>query len=122
MRPVLDAVRLQLFFLARGAHEASEIAARMKALPAPVRRRQEGDLDLLPDGRARLVLFVVERVREDLVAEIAAVLLQLAVRKRLLAADELAGGAAARAALAEPVLHRLHLHVIPVRPEAAQDA
>jgi hypothetical protein len=68
------------------------------------------------------VVIVVERMREDLVAEVTAVPLELAVGQRLVAAHELAGCAAARPALAQAVLHRLHLHVVPVRPEGAEDA
>src|SRR4029077_13723485 len=34
----------------------------------------------------------------------------------------LAGNAAAWAALAEPMLHGLHLHVVPVRPKGAENA
>ena len=90
--------------------------------PPQLRGGQERHGDLLPDGRARPVVLVVQRVREDLVAEVAAVLLQLAVGERLVAADQLAGDAAPRAALAEAVLHRLHLHVVPVRPEGGEDA
>ena len=47
---------------------------------------------------------------EDVVAEIAAVLRELLVGERLVAAHELAGHARARAALAQTVLHRLYLH------------
>ena len=67
------------------------------------------------------MVLVVERVGEDVVAEIAAVLRELLVGERLVAADELAGDARARAALAEPVLDRLHLHVVPVGEEGGED-
>src|SRR5258706_13921419 len=122
MRPVLDAVRLQPFVLRRGAHESFEGCRADAALPAPVRGREERHGHLLPGRRARLVIGVVQRVREDLVAEIAAALLQLAVRKGRVAAHQLARDAAARAALAEAVLHGPHLHAVPVRPEGAEDA
>src|SRR5437773_12419178 len=58
----------------------------------------------------------------DLVAEITAIFAQLFFGKRLRSTDKLAGNAAARAALAEAVLHGLHLHVVPVRPEGAENA
>src|SRR6184192_3337748 len=57
----------------------------------------------------------------DLVAEITAIFAQLFFGKRLRSTDKLAGNAAARAALAEAVLHGLHLHVVPVSPEAAEN-
>src|SRR5258708_36457175 len=110
VRPVLDAVRLEPLLLGRRAHEAFEVAARMQALPAPVRRREEWNRYAVPSGGASPVILIIERVRKDLVAELAAVFLQLAVRQRLVAAHQGAGDAAARSARAEAVLHRLHLH------------
>ena len=110
------------FIFRGGAQEAFEIAARMQPLPAPVGGRQERHLDPVPHRRARLVVGVIERMRQDLVAEFGAVLVELLVRKRVVAAHRLVGEAAARAALAEAVLDRLHLHVVPVRPERAEDA
>src|SRR5258706_13668013 len=103
VRPVLDAMRLEPFVFRRGADEAFEVAARVQPLPAPVGGGEEWHGDLVPLGRARLVVIVIQWVREDLVAEVAAVLLQLAVGERFVAADQLAGGAAARAALAQAV-------------------
>ena len=38
MRPVLDAVGLQSFLFGLGAHKPLEIAARVQALAAPIRR------------------------------------------------------------------------------------
>src|SRR5258706_8292979 len=73
-RPVLDAVRLEPLVRRRGPHEPFEIAARMQSLPAPVRRREERHGHLVPRRRACLVIIVVERMREDLVAQIAAIL------------------------------------------------
>ncbi len=55
-------------------------------------------------------------------AEIAAVGGQFGVAQRFRPADEIAGRAAARPARSEPVLHRFHLHVIPIRPERAVNA
>ena len=77
MRPVLDAVRLEPFVLRGGARKALEIAARVQALSAPVRRREQRRGDLVPLGRARLVIVVVERMRADFRAEVAAVLREL---------------------------------------------
>src|ERR1700694_2764791 len=104
MRPVFDAVRLQPLVFRRGAHEAFDIAARMEPLPAPVGGREKRYLDPVPHRRARLVIGVVERMRQDLVAEIGAVLVKLLVGKRVVAAHQLAGDAAAGAALADAVL------------------
>src|SRR5690606_27012450 len=70
MRPMLDAMYFEPFVLRSGAHEGFEIAARVQPLPAPVCRREERHLDLRPDRRACLVIAVVERVVEDLAAEI----------------------------------------------------
>src|ERR1700693_1373183 len=83
MRPMLDAVRLQPFVFGGGAHEALEIAARVQTLAAPIGGREQRDGDVLPHRRARLVIFVIERMRADLVAEIAAVPGELVVRQRL---------------------------------------
>src|SRR5882724_13652436 len=88
VRPVLDAVRLEPFLLRGGADEAFEVAARMQALSAPIGGGEERHGDLVPFRRARLVVVVTERVREDVVAEVAAVLLQLAVGDRLIPADQ----------------------------------
>ena len=96
VRPVLDSVRLEPLLLRRGAGEALEVAARMQALAAPVGGGEERDDDLVPVRRAVAVVLVVERVREDLVAEVAAVGGELLVGERLVAADELPGVAALR--------------------------
>src|SRR5213078_1084530 len=71
---------------------------------------------------ALAVVGTVEGAREQLLPHVFAVLLELLGRKRLGAANGIAGDAAPRAALALPVLHRLHLHVLPVLAEAADDA
>src|SRR5258708_27015057 len=114
MGPMLEAVRFQPLVLRSRTHEALEIAARVQTLPAPVRRRQKRHADLVPDRRARLVIVVVERMRADLVAKIAAIGVELAVRKRFVAAHGLARDAALRTARAEAVLNGLNLHVVPV--------
>src|SRR6266436_3838417 len=100
MRPMLDTVGFEPFFLRSGAHESLEVAARMKALPAPIGGGEQGHGDFFPDRRAALVIAVVERMREDVVAEIAAVFLQLPIGQGLVAAHPRAGDAAPRAALA----------------------
>src|SRR2546425_2226418 len=115
--PVLDAVRFEPLVLRSGSDEAFEVAARVKALPSPVGGGEQGYGDFFPDRRATSVVIVVERMREDVAAEVAAVFLQLPIGQRLVAAYRLSGDPAARAALAQAVLHRLHLHVVPVGPE-----
>src|SRR5450759_763225 len=77
MGPVLDPVRLEPFVLRRRAHEALEVAARVQSLAAPVRGGQKGNSDLLPDRGARLVIRIIQRVRADVVAEIAAIAVEL---------------------------------------------
>ena len=79
MRPVLDAVHLEPFALRGCAHEAFEIAARMQRLAAPIRRREKRHLDLRPHRRACAVIGVVERMSDDVAAEIAAVFCELVV-------------------------------------------
>ncbi len=122
MRPVLDAVRLQPFLLGGRAHEALEIAARMQRLAAPVGGREHGRRHLVPDRRARPMIVVVERMLANVAAEVAAVLGELSLAQCLRPADELAVHAAPAAALARAVLHGLHLHVVPVFPERAENA
>ena len=65
---------------------------------------------------------VIERMCKNLAAEIAAVLGELGLGKDFRPADQLAVHAASLAALASAVLHGLHLHVVPVFPERAEDA
>src|SRR5712671_2871228 len=105
MRPMLDAVGFEPLVLRGGAHESLEVAAWMKALSAPVGGGEQRHGDFFPDRRAALVIGVVERVREDVIAEVAAVALQLLVGQRFVPAYPLAGDAAARTALAQAVLH-----------------
>ncbi len=68
------------------------------------------------------MVVVVQRVGEDVPAEIAPVRRQRRLVERIRAADQLTRHHAARSALAKPVLHRLDLHVVPVGPERADDA
>ena len=119
--PVLDAVRFEPLVLRSGSDEAFEVAARVKALPSPVGGGEQGHGDFFPDRRATPVVVVVERMREDVVAEAAAVFLQLPIGQRLVAAYRLSSDPAARSALAQAVLHRLHLHVVPVGPERGEN-
>ena len=99
-----------------------EIAARMQRLAAPIRRRQKRHLDLRPHRRARAVIGVVERMGDDVAAEVAAVFCQLRLRQRVRPAHQFAVHAAPLAAFAGAVLHGLDLHVVPVLPERAENA
>src|SRR2546425_12029240 len=87
-----------------------------RSLPAPVGGRQERHLDPVPHRRARLVIGVVERVRQDLVAELGAALVELPVRERVAAAYPEVVEAASRAPRPGSGLDRLHLHVGPAHP------
>src|SRR5262249_19720190 len=58
----------------------------------------------------------------DILAEVAAVLGELLLAQRFRSAHELAVHPAALAALARAILHGLHLHVVPVLPERAENA
>ena len=102
MRPVLDAVRLQPLLGRGSAHEAFEVAARVQTLAAPVGGGQERHGNARPVGRAGAVILVVQRMGEDVVAEIAAVGIERRVVQRVGTADQFAGHRAARAALPRP--------------------
>src|SRR6266571_3051611 len=121
-RPVRAAVDFEPFLSGSRAHEAFEVAARMQSLPAPVRRREQRHLDLRKIGGALPVIRPVERARENLRPHVLPIFRELLRGQRFRTADELAGDAALRAALALAVLHRLHLHLLPVLAEAADDA
>src|SRR5205814_486241 len=73
-------------------------------------------------GAALGIVPTPELARKERLPHVLAVLLQVFRRQRLGTANELARDAALRAALAHAVLHRLHLHVLPVLAEAADDA
>src|SRR5262245_61410058 len=122
VRPVLDAVNLEPFFLCRGADETLQVAARVQTLSAPVGRRKKRGSDLLPDGGAVAMILIVERMGVNIVTEVAAILRERGVRKRFIAADRLPRCARARATLAQPLLHGLYLHVVPVGEESAEYA
>ena len=68
------------------------------------------------------MIIIVQRMRQHLITEFTALRLQRFVGERLVAAHQRAVGAAAWSALAQTVLHRLHLHVVPVTPERREDA
>ena len=122
VRPVRIAVHLEPLLLARGVEVALDVAARMQALAAPVAIREERHLDFGIVGRARAPELVVELVLEREAAEIEAVGMQHLVGRRFRTADPVAGHRASEAARTEAVLHALHLHVVPIGEEGAEDA
>src|SRR5215510_905665 len=122
MGPVLDAMRFQPPLLGRGPHKPLEIAAWMQSLAAPVGGREQRRDDLVPLGRARLVVLVIEGMGYDFGAKVRAVFGEFSVWQRLGSAYQLAVNAAALAPLAGPVLHGLDLHVIPVLPKRRENA
>ena len=121
-RPVRAAVRFQPFVFRCRAHVTLEVAARMQALPAPVRRRQQRHRDFRQIAAALLVIGVIERTREKLAPHVFAVVDELLFTESFGPAHEFAGDAAVGATFADAVLHRLHLHVLPVLAEHADDA
>src|SRR5262245_57552476 len=58
---------------------------------------------------------------KDLIAKITPISRQLLLGKCFRPANRLAGDPAAQSALASPILHGLHLHVVPVRPKRAEN-
>src|SRR5919109_890357 len=94
----------------------------MQTLAAPISCGEKRHRHLRPYRRARLVGIIIERMSEDFTAQVAAIFCQLCFRNRLGSAANLASNAAAGTALAEPVLYGLYLHIVPVRPETAEDA
>src|SRR5689334_20523545 len=107
MCPMLDAMGLQPFLLRGGTHKSFEIAARMQSLAAPVGGRKQRCDDLVPLGRASLVIVVVQRMRHNLGAEVGAVSRELRIRQGLRSAYEFAMHAAALAAFPRAVLNCL---------------
>src|SRR5579872_504875 len=77
MRPVLDAVHLEPLLFGSRADERFDVSTQMQALTAPVAGRKKRHRDAIEDRRARLVIVVVQRMRENVRAEIATVFLQL---------------------------------------------
>src|SRR5438552_14911097 len=115
-------MHLEPFLLRGGADEALEIAARVQPLPAPVGCSEERRLHLRKIGAALTVVRAVQLAREEGLPHVLAVPRELLLGERLGTADQLAGVGVFLAALTDPVLHRLHLHVLPVLAEAADDA
>src|SRR5205085_4794417 len=116
------AVDFEPFLLRAGADEPLEIAARVQALPAPVRCRQERHLDLREVGAALAVVLAVHLAGEECLPHVLSIACQFVFAERLRPADELTGIRILLAAAADAVLHGLHLHVLPVLAEAADDA
>src|SRR5204862_1465163 len=77
MSPVLNAVRFEPLFFRRGPHEPFEVAARVQTVTTPVGGREQRRGGLVPLRRAALVILVVERMRANFSAEIAAVFRKL---------------------------------------------
>src|SRR5207247_6962470 len=115
-------VQLKPLVLRHGSDEALDVASQVQPLASPITGGKKRHCDFRPERRASFVVIVIERMARDLAAEITTVFAQLFFGKRLRSTDKLAGNAAAWAALAEAVLHGLHLHVVPVRPEGAENA
>src|SRR5262249_2714378 len=122
LQPVGAAMCLQPFLLRRRPHEGLEITARMEAVPAPVRFREERHSNFLQIGRALAVIVVIERVRECAGDDVASIRPQLFWRQCLGPGNRLASDAAARAALPDAMLHRNNRTRIPVRNEFGIDA
>src|SRR5450756_462805 len=116
------AMRFQPLLRRRCAHEGFEITTRMDALPTPICGGKKRHGNLLEIGRAFPVIVVVEWMLDRARDDVAAVLFQLLKRERLRACDRLVGHAAARAALADAMLHRDNRARIPVRDEFGIDA
>src|SRR6185312_3780174 len=110
MRPVLQPVAFEPLLFRGGANKAFEITPRMQALPAPIGRRQKRHRDLAPVGRTRLVVVIVERMSQNLVAEACAITRELVIGQGLVTADQHARNDAAWPPLAQAVLHGLDLH------------
>src|SRR6266478_2479363 len=119
--PVLDAVQLEPLVRRCRAAKTLDIPAQVQPLTPPISCGEKRHRHFRPYWRARLVVIVVERMGEDFIAEITAIPNQLLVQKVLGPADEFTSDAAARAALAESILHGLHLHIVPIRPEGAEN-
>ena len=122
MRPVLQPVAFKPLLCGSGSDKTFEIAARVQALPAPIGRRQKRHRDFAPVRRTRLMVIVVQRMSDNLVAEACAVTRERCVGQGLVAAHQRAGNDAARSSLPQTVLHGLDLHVVPVGPERREDA
>ena len=95
----------------------------MEPLSAPVRRREKRYGHFFPLRRTRLVIRIIERMGAYLVAEINAIRCELRVAQKVSSPHiSCPVTRLRRPSLAAAILHRLHLHVVPVLPERAQDA
>jgi len=115
------AVDLEPFFFRCRAREPFEISARMQPLATPVCRRKHRYLDLGKVPRARAVVIVAERARENVRGGVGAIARELLVGQVLGACDELIGEATASAALTDAVLHAGALAGKPALEKLAED-
>src|SRR6266850_7340620 len=102
--------------------KALEVAARVQALPAPVGGGKERHRDLREIGAALAVVRPVHLTRQTLAPHVFPIPAQFILGQRFRPADQLARDPVPGAALALAVLHGLHLHVLPVLAEGADDA
>jgi hypothetical protein len=117
VRPVFQAMQFEPLARRVGLKIPLDVASQMQPLPAPVAAGEQRD-GYPREVRDVLGVVTVEpRMTADLLAEVYSCFLQLGFGERLLPRDRLAGRGTARAVLAEAVLHRLYLHVVPVGPE-----
>ena len=100
----------------------SKLPRGCRPWPPQLAAENSGTLIFDHTGGAGAVKGVVERMRENLAAEIGAVLRKLLLGQRLRPAHELAVDRRAAAAFAGAVLHGLDLHVVPVLPERRENA
>ena len=115
MRPVLDAVHFEPFLLRRRRDKSLRNCRADAAAVRPSSQRKAcGTFTLRPIRPHRLVDIVVERMGEIGLAEIVAIGAHLLRGQRLRARHPVAVHAAAVTVGAEPVLHGLDLHVVPV--------
>ena len=121
-RPVRAAVHFQPFIPGRRTDKALEVAARVQALPAPVGGGKQRYRNLREIGAALAVVRPVHLARQKLAPHVFPITDQFVFRQRFRPANQLARDAVSGAALALAVLHGLHLHVLPVLAEGADDA
>src|SRR3954465_15529703 len=93
----------------------------MKSLPAPVRGTEQRHGDFREIGAALAIVRAVELARQKLAPHVLSVFLQLGIAQHFRTAHRLASDAAL-AAFRVAVLHGLHLHLLPVLAERADEA
>src|SRR5262245_24302122 len=98
--PVFDPVRFQPLLPGGSPHIALEIAAWMQTLAAPIGGGEQRRDNLVPPGRTRLVILVVQRMGYDFGAKFGTVLGELFIGQGLGPAYQLAVNTAALATLA----------------------